>query len=228
MAGFKVRAFFMLLAMLSSLGLGVPLFLDIVRTVSPTFIIQLLHTPSIYNNDVASSLPPLTPQFLSSSPGLSLKQEQMSQPQQLVSDIGFFSCSNLDTLKSLRSQGTSSPILVSSATEEDEGASSGDENDCEVDEALQVNDDTGVVSRKRLQIGSGSCGIKKTRFDLNIGRDVGSVVEREWSCSLQCKLYLMRSFTRTAKKKSELSIIVLVIVTTHTHTHTHTLSLSLI
>ena len=210
--------------MLSSLGLGVPLFLDIVRTVSPTFIIQLLHTPSIYSNDASSSLPPLTPQFLSSSPGLSLKQEQMSQPQQLVSDIGFFSCSNLDTLKSLRSQGTSSPILVSSATEEDEGASSGNESDCEeVNEALQINDDTGIVSRKRLQTDSGSCGIKKARFDLNIGRDVGSVVEREWSCSLQCKLYVMRSFmksSRTAKKKSEFSIIVSVIITTHTHTHT--------
>ena len=220
MAGFRVRAVFNVVGKCYLLlGLGIPLFLDIVRTVSPTFIIQLLHTPSVYSNDVPSSLPPLTPQFLSSNPGLSLKQEQMPQPQQLVSDIGFFSCSNLDTLKSLRSQGTSSPIVVSSATEEDEGASSGKESDCEeVDEVLKIDDDTGMVSRKRLETGSGSSGSKKARFDYNIGRDVGSVVEREWSSTLQCKIYLMRSFmnsTRTAKKKSEFFIVVSIFLHTH-------------
>ena len=65
--------------------MGVQLFLDIVRTVKPTHIIRLL-PPFLRSVDHVRTLPPLTAEFLTTTPGLFTWPEQTS-PQSPVKVI---------------------------------------------------------------------------------------------------------------------------------------------
>lgn len=69
--------------------MGVQLFLDIVRTVKPTHIIRLL-PPFLQSVDHVRTLPPLTAEFLSTTPGLFTWPEQTSpQPPVKIIEPGY-------------------------------------------------------------------------------------------------------------------------------------------
>ena len=70
-----------------SSDIGYPLFLDVVRTVKPTHIIQLRNS----NYTLLGEVPLLSHDILYSAPGWSLKAKDPTPPQQLIKDVALFS-----------------------------------------------------------------------------------------------------------------------------------------
>ena len=171
------------------IGLGVPLFHDVVRSVKPSHIIQLDLGSSCRSN--VAELPSLTPAYLSSAEGWSLQPDQAPKPQQLVSDIGLFSSVDTKVLYASRKKVTTpgSPITISSDSEEELCVVDSD------DEELTKGDDPSEIKGAGSEKPSHSS--KKARTDDESKQENGEgqrgvASEREWSAGLQCGVCVVK------------------------------------
>lgn len=88
------------------------MFLDVVRTIKPTHVIQLMHTGNVSQHEI----PILNHTILSSAPGWCLQAQDPTPPQQLVRDVALFSEVVTGRLKAVPRP--SSPVLISSEGED--------------------------------------------------------------------------------------------------------------
>ena len=95
--------------------IGYPLFLDVVRTIKPTHIIQLHYSSYTQLGEV----PFLSHGILNSAPGWSLKAKDPTPPQQLIKDVALFS--EMISGRTKKDTNSRSPIMISSDEDEETG-----------------------------------------------------------------------------------------------------------
>ena len=102
------------LCCISPADIGYPLFLDVVRTVKPTHIIQLRNS----NYTQLGEVPLLSRDILNCAPGWSLKAKDPSPPQQLIKDVALFS--EMISGGTKKDTHSGSPIMILSEGEDEE------------------------------------------------------------------------------------------------------------
>ena len=154
-------------------GLGVPVFIDIVRTIRPTHIIQLLSdaTPSSKGHE---ELPPLTQQYLSSATAWTLNSDHAPKPQKLVSDIGLLSSVNTKFTGTSRLRGVTFDMPI------------------EVSEEEEVDDEVGETTDKESAIEVSSWNsTEKSRNTTDTGTENSEPI-RGWSKGPEYDIYVLR------------------------------------
>ena len=141
-------------------------------------------------------LPVLTPSYLASADGWSLRPNRAVQQELIVKDIGLFSNANPTKTFSRKYQRPSSPILVSSDSEYLE-----EESDNEENEGVELGSNTNVGNKRKSLEEEAEFPVpssKKRNTDhVSAGVQMkeanrGVVGEREWFAGLHCSVCIVR------------------------------------